>query len=71
MITPQRSELLQIIHEISELYPEMRLGQLITNLASMAIGPTPEGIWDAEDDELLNAARELAANLRTRAANVV
>lgn len=52
-----RRELLKVLGELSEQCPEVRLGQLIANLASLAKGPTVEAIWDAEDDELLAAAR--------------
>jgi hypothetical protein len=37
--------------------PDVRLGQLIVNLSSIARGPNPEAIWDVEDDELLAAAK--------------
>ncbi len=70
MMTAQRTELLQAIQEISELYPDMRLGQLLCNLASMACGSKPEGVWDAEDEELLPAARQLLDSLRKRVAHV-
>jgi hypothetical protein len=52
-----RSELLAVLTELSEACPEMRFGQLIANLSTLAKGPSAEGIWDAEDGELLNAAR--------------
>ena len=57
MTQKTRQELLQVIGELSEECPEVRLGQLIANLATLAKGPTVEGIWDAEDEELLEAAR--------------
>ena len=36
----------------------MRFGQLIANLATLARGLTAEGLWDAEDEELLAAAKK-------------
>ena len=61
MTQKTRQELLQVIGELSEECPEVRLGQLIANLATLAKGPSPSsscpGIWDAEDEELLEAAR--------------
>jgi hypothetical protein len=53
----ERSELLSVLSDLSEACPEMRLGQLVANLATLAKGPTVEAIWDAEDEELLAAAR--------------
>ena len=58
MTDPTRQQLLQVLAELSELCPEMRMGQLIANLAALAKGATAEAVWDAEDDELLAAARK-------------
>ena len=41
--------------------PEVRFGQLIANLSTLARGLSAEGLWDAEDEELLAAAREQLA----------
>lgn len=66
MIDPTRQELLHILAEVSEQCPEMRFGQLIANLATLARGPEIESIWDAEDGELLAAAREQLETLLSR-----
>ncbi len=58
MISPVRQEALQVLAELSELVPEVRLGQLIANLSYLAHGLSNESIWDMEDDELLTAARK-------------
>jgi hypothetical protein len=57
MIEPTRKEVLQVLAELSELAPEVRLGQLIANLSYLARGLSNEAIWDMEDEELLKAAR--------------
>jgi hypothetical protein len=57
MTDPTRQQLLQVIAELSELCPEMRMGQLIANLAALAKGAAAEAVWDVEDEELLAAAR--------------
>jgi hypothetical protein len=57
-MTPIRREVLHALQELSERYPEMRLGQLVANFASLARGPTPEAVYDVEDEELLAAARK-------------
>ncbi len=66
MTTATRGELLKVLGELSEACPEMRMGQLITNLATLARGATVEAIWDAEDEELLGAARRQLETLQGR-----
>lgn len=68
MMTPTRGELLRQLAEISEEAPELRLGQLIANLATLACGAKVEAIWDAEDEELLAAAQRLVEHYRQRKA---
>lgn len=53
-----RSGLVQAIAEVAALCPEMRMGQLVVNLATLARGPHKESIWDVEDDKLLAVARQ-------------
>lgn len=57
-MTETRRELLEVLGELGVLCPELRLGQLVTNLATAARGAFPEAIWDAEDEELLAPARK-------------
>ena len=58
MIHSVRQELLQVLAELSEVVPEVRLGQLLANLSYVARGLSNESIWDMEDEELPSAARE-------------
>jgi hypothetical protein len=58
MTDPIRTELLTVLAQLSSACPEMRFGQLIANLSTIAKGLSVEGLWDAEDDELLAAARQ-------------
>ena len=66
MIDPVRSDVLQVLGELSEVVPEVRLGQLIVNLSYLAREMTNEAIWDLEDEELLAAAREHLERWRSR-----
>ena len=66
MMNPIRQEVLQVLGELSELVPEVRLGQLIANLSYLARGLSNESIWDMEDDELLRAARQHLEEWRAR-----
>lgn len=69
-MTNARDELLSALRGISEEAPDLRLGQLIANLATLAKGATAEAVWDAEDEELLKAARRLLEHYRARNLNV-
>jgi hypothetical protein len=66
MIEPIRREVLQVLAELSEVVPEVRLGQLMANLSYLARGLSHEAIWDMEDEELLAAAREHLEEWRSR-----
>ncbi len=56
-----RQELLTVLADLSEACPEMRFGQLVANLSTLARGLSAEALWDAKDEELLIAAREQLA----------
>jgi hypothetical protein len=68
MSTSERTELFEVLRELSEFCPDLRLGQLIVNLSYKARGMANESIWDMEDEELLTAARKLTESLKTREA---
>ena len=57
MLVQMKAELLAMLAELGAWCPEMRFGQLIANLSTVAKGPSSEGLWEAEDEELLTAAR--------------
>src|SRR5262249_8741910 len=61
MMNPIRQELLAVLAELSVACPEMRFGQLIANLSTLARRLSAEGLWDAEDEDLLAAARKQLA----------
>jgi hypothetical protein len=63
-MTTTREELLACLRELSETAPDLRLGQLVANLATLAHGAKVEAVWDAEDEELLAAARRLVEHYR-------
>ena len=71
MMTSVRKETLQVLAELSELTPDVRLGQLIANLAYSALEPTSESIWDVEDEQLLAAARKILCEAQTRGSTTV
>ena len=57
MNNPIKAEILKVLSELSEIVPDVRLGQLITNLSYLAHGLSKDAVWDMEDEELLEAAR--------------
>ena len=69
-MTTIRSELLRLLSELSEEAGELRFGQLVANLATLAQGAKVEAIWDAQDDELVRAAQRLLAHYQQRKENV-
>ena len=69
-MTTTREELLRLLADLSKEAPELRLGQLVANLATLAQGAKVEAIWDAEDEELVAAARRLIDHYRHRKADV-
>lgn len=52
-----KREILLALSDLVEHCPDVRFGQLVANLSCIARGPTPEAVWDMEDDELLAATR--------------
>ena len=65
-MTTTRTELLRLLADLSEQAPDLRLGQLVANLATLAQGAKVEAIWDAEDEELVVAAKRLLDHYRQR-----
>src|SRR5439155_1548423 len=51
VMTNTRAELLRLLGELSDAAPDLRLGQLVANVASLALGAKPEAVWDAEDEQ--------------------
>ena len=70
MTNETRRELLRVLDELSAQCPDVRFGQLLTNLATLAKGPTVEAIWDTEDEALLQAARRQLEIFRARPTTV-
>jgi len=69
-MTTTRGELLRLLADLSDQTPDLRLGQLVANLATLAQGAKVEAVWDAEDDELVAAAKRLLEHYRQRNAGV-
>jgi hypothetical protein len=61
-----RDDLLRVLAEFSDQAPDLRLGQLICNLAFLARATGPSDTWEVEDEELLEAARSFLLDLERR-----
>jgi hypothetical protein len=53
MTDPTRAEAFEALAELARRYPHWRIGQLVANVAGWA----DVDVWDAEDGQLLAAAR--------------
>lgn len=65
-----RREILKRLGLLSDQLPEMRFAQLICNLSSLVSGPWDVSLWDLEDEQLLEAIKQLETNLKQRMAEV-
>jgi hypothetical protein len=63
-MTKTRAEIFVVLDELSELFPEFRFGQMVVNLSSLARDFTNEAIYDVEDEEFLEAARDFLVHRR-------
>jgi hypothetical protein len=66
-MTNERREVLELLTELSELCPEMRMGQWLLMFAHSARGTKPESIYDVEDEELLPVMRRFLESRREAA----
>ena len=66
-----KQDILRYLSELVEQAPDVRFGQLIANLAVIARGPTPEAVWDMQDDKLLKAVKSHIGDYDRRHAGVV
>lgn len=70
-----QGEVFDAIRTLSEAVPEMRAGQLVAALGELCSDLHGRGLWDASDDELLEAVwqfrRDLEAAMTTPGARDV
>lgn len=70
MISEQRQEALRVLQEISELAPDVRLGQLFAHLGFMGESLRGRGLGYIEDDELLSVLYQHRTELLSRSATM-
>ena len=57
-LEPSKKEILDSLSKLMDKYPDMRLGQLVTNVAYWAVGISAGAVWDVENDEWITAAKK-------------
>ncbi len=57
-----RADLFAAMHELSEVIPEMRTGQLMAAVGELCTDLHGRGLWDADDSELLEAVWQFRRN---------
>lgn len=63
-----RQNILTRLERLSELLPEMRLSQLMCNLVTLV--PEETTLWDMEDEQLLEAIKQLEESLSSKLVGV-
>ena len=57
-----RADVFAALRELSEVIPEMRTGQLMAAVGELCTDLHGRGLWDANDDELLEAVWRFRRN---------
>jgi hypothetical protein len=57
-----RADVFAALRELSEVIPEMRTGQLIAAVGELCTDLHGRGLWDAADNELLEAIWQFRRN---------
>ena len=65
-----RAELFATIQSLSEVVPEMRVGQLMAAIGELCADIHGRGLWDAVDEDLLEAAWQFRRNFEGATATV-
>jgi hypothetical protein len=66
MIPATQREALNVLTELCELSPDVRLGQLLAHLGFLGEDQVGRTLWDIEDDEFLAVLRRHKAELAAR-----
>jgi hypothetical protein len=67
MTSPTRKEALAVLSELTELAPDVRLGQLLAHLGFLGEDQTGRSLWDIDDEQLLAVLYHHRAELVGRA----
>ena len=68
MNTPMRAEALEVLTELAEHSPDVRLGQLFAHLGFLGEDRTGRMMWDIEDEQFLTVLNHHLGELKARRA---
>ena len=57
-----RADVFSALRELSEVIPEMRVGQLVAAVGELCTDLHGRGLWDCSDEELLEAVWQFRRN---------
>ena len=60
--TETRADVFSALLALSEIVPEMRIGQLVAAVGELCTDIHGRGLWDATDSELLEAVQQFRRN---------
>ncbi len=63
-----KADLVAAIQSLSEIVPEMRVGQLMAAIGELCADLHGRGLWDASDTELLEAVWQFRRNFEAATA---
>jgi hypothetical protein len=66
MTTESRREIVELVGEICELSPDVRIGQLLAHLGFLGEDQTARSLWDIDDEQLLEILYQHRAELLGR-----
>jgi hypothetical protein len=61
-----RADLFSALQELSEVIPEMRIGQFLATVGMLGEDDTGRSLWDIEDEELAAALERFARDVSRR-----
>ncbi len=64
-----RTELFDALSELSDIAPEMRAGQLMAAVGELCADLHGRGLWDASDEEVLEAVWQFRRNFENATAS--
>ncbi len=66
MTTDPRREIIELLGELCELSPDVRVGQLLAHLGFLGEDQTGRSLWDIDDEQLLAIIYHHRAELLAR-----
>ncbi len=68
MTDSTKLDLFESIRDLSESIPEMRVGQLLAAVGELCVDMHGRGLWDASNEEMLEAVWQFQRNFEASSA---